>query len=190
MIMYGFAFLFVILINVIPAFMPPTWIILSIFYHGFPGYDPLLLALVGAIASSIGRYGLLHLSIFSRRFIGKPRKKSLDAVKKVVDKNPVKAFFVTFLFALSPIPSNIYFITLGLAKSTSKEVFAGFFCGRLVSYYVLIVTANMLFQKIEEVISGTFEQLFFVDMAALILMVLCIAIDWNALFTRKKLRFI
>ncbi len=189
MLMYAAVFVFVALINLVPAFMPPTWIVLAVIYHSY-SIDPLLLAIIGAIASSLGRFGLTHMSIFSRRFLGAPRKRSLDIIKKAVDKNPIKSFFVTFLFALSPIPSNVYFITLGFAKSRSAPVFLGFFFGRLISYFVLISTANILFKTIESIVTNTWEQLFFVDMAALILMVICIAIDWNALISKKKLKFI
>jgi hypothetical protein len=189
MIQYLIAFLTVVVINVVPMFMPPTWIVLTIFYNNGE-FDPLLLAFVGAVASLTGRIMLTHMSIFSRRFISKARKKSLDTIKIIVDKNPVKSFFATLLFALSPFPSNVYFITLGLAKSRSVAVFAGFFIGRLISYYVLILTATIIFRQIRDIIAGTWEQLFFTNMAALVLMVLFVMIDWDAFIRKRKIKFI
>jgi len=51
---FGIFFL-VFVLNVIPFFMPPTWIVLSTLYFLFPQQShPVLLALTGAFASTLG----------------------------------------------------------------------------------------------------------------------------------------
>ncbi|MEK6887751.1 MAG: hypothetical protein AABX14_02280, partial [Candidatus Aenigmatarchaeota archaeon] len=74
MIEYILAFFAVIIINVVPFFMPPTWLVLGFFYTNFT-FDVALLAFVGAVASTCGRFILSHLGTYFRRFSGKERKK-------------------------------------------------------------------------------------------------------------------
>src|SRR3990167_7193854 len=106
MIEYILAFFAVIIINVVPFLMPPTWLVLGFFYTNFT-FDVTLLAVVGAIASTIGRFILSHLGTYSRRFAGNKSKKDMDIIGKIAKRHPVKSFFVTFLFSLSPFPSKL-----------------------------------------------------------------------------------
>jgi hypothetical protein len=50
---------FVLLMNVIPAFMPPTWMILALAYIHDQSFDPLALTVVGAISSGRQRRPLV-----------------------------------------------------------------------------------------------------------------------------------
>src|ERR1700704_832227 len=49
-------------LNVIPAFAPPTWMVLAFVGFEFPETNPLLLALVAAVAATLGRLTLAKLS--------------------------------------------------------------------------------------------------------------------------------
>ena len=49
-------------LNLIPAFAPPTWMALAFVGFQFPDTNPVLLAMVGAIAATLGRLSLAKLS--------------------------------------------------------------------------------------------------------------------------------
>ncbi len=189
MLNYIVVFFTVVVINVVPLLMPPTWIVLAFFREKFI-FDPFFLALVGAAGSTIGRLLLTYLGTLSRRFIGRKRISNLDFIGKAVKKNPDKSFFVTFLFALSPFPSNVYFATLGLAKSRTVSVFAGFFTGRVISYYILILSAHIILQRFEDIFTGRLTQIVVIDAVAVISMIIFIMIDWESLVVRKRLKLI
>ena len=182
-------FLTAVVINVVPLFMPPTWLILAFFYKNFV-IDALVLAVVGAIGSTTGRIMLSYLGTYFRRFASKERNKDMDIVGKMAKKNPIKSFFVTFLFSLSPFPSNVYFLTVGLAKARIIPIFAGFFAGRVISYYLLIQAAQALFSKIEDIFSSKLTQVLVIDLVGIAFMFLFIMVDWPLLLKKRKLRFI
>jgi hypothetical protein len=48
-------FVAILLLNVIPAFAPPTWMAMSWIGFNQPGEDPFVLAIVAASAATIGR---------------------------------------------------------------------------------------------------------------------------------------
>ncbi|HLD38927.1 MAG TPA: hypothetical protein VJB05_01280 [archaeon] len=189
MIEYILAFFAVIIINVVPFLMPPTWLVLGFFYTNFT-FDVTLLAVVGAIASTIGRFILSHLGTYSRRFAGNKRKKDMDIIGKIAKRHPVKSFFVTFLFSLSPFPSNVYFITVGLARARIIPIFLGFFSGRLVSYYVLILTTRVIFNSINDVFSSKLLQVIVMDVAGIVFMLIFIMVDWSLLIQKRRLKLV
>ena len=186
---YIFVFLAVLVINVVPLFMPPTWLVLAFFYRNFV-FDALLLALVGALASTTGRVVLSQIGTYSRRFINRERKRDMDIVGKIAKKNPLKSFFVTFLFSLSPFPSNVYFLTVGLAKARNIPIFTGFFVGRLISYYILIRSAQIIFNSIGDIFSSKLVQIAVIDVIGVIFMLLFIMVDWSLLLEKRKLKFV
>src|SRR3989338_866290 len=189
MIEYILAFFAVIIINVVPFFMPPTWLVLGFFNTNF-AFDAMLLAVVGAIASTIGRFILSYLGTYSRRFAGSERKKDMDVIGKIARKHSLKSFFVTLLFSLSPFPSNVYFITVGLARARIIPIFLGFFAGRLVSYYVLILTTRVIFDSINDIFSSKLLQVIVMDIAGIVFMLILIMVDWSLLIQKRRLKLV
>jgi len=189
MIDYLTIFATVIVVNVVPFLMPPTWLVLGFFYNSFT-FDPLMLAIVGAIASTTGRFMLTYIGSFSRRFMGKQRKKDMDFVGLEAREHPVKSFFVTLLFSLSPFPSNVYFLGVGFARARSAAIFAGFFTGRLISYYVLIRVTGVFFASIGEIFADKLTQIIVIDAIGIVFMFVFLAVDWKTLINERKLKFI
>lgn len=138
----------VFLINIIPAFMPPTWLILALAKVNDNSADPITLTLIGAFSSTLGRAVLSFYSGFFRRFFSKQLSLRADEIKSLFDKKGSKLFIGTFLYSLSPFPSNLIFIAKGLAKLDSKPIFTGFFFGRLVSYFSLVVISDSIFSTV------------------------------------------
>jgi membrane protein YqaA with SNARE-associated domain len=137
------AYLLDFITNIIPLFMPPTWLLLSFFrvHYGLPVW---LLAPGGALCSTAGRcilaLGSRHLG--ARVLPEKERKNITDLGEFIRHK---KLSFVGVLFyAFGPIPSSHLFIAAGLARLNLKVVAAAFFLGRLVSYTVLVAGAGAL----------------------------------------------
>jgi membrane protein YqaA with SNARE-associated domain len=135
------AYLLDFITNIIPLFMPPTWLLLSFFrvHYGLPVW---LLAPGGALCSTAGRcilaLGSRHLG--ARVLPEKERKNITDLGEFIRHK---KLSFVGVLFyAFGPIPSSHLFIAAGLARLNLKVVAAAFFLGRLVSYTVLVAGAG------------------------------------------------
>ena len=134
-----FEWIVVFLINLIPAFMPPTWMTLSFFYITNP-QNIFLLVFIGVTASTAGRYCLAKgAGKFFQRFGTKKKKKQMKSLQKRLHGKPLHVFIFTLLFSLSPLPSNALFIAVGATKTKLKLVVAGFFVGRTISYLFLVL---------------------------------------------------
>lgn len=177
---------FVVAINAIPVLMPPTWVILALAKINDPGFNPLLLALAGATASTIGRAILTYYSGFFRKFFDEGLRQKATDIKKFFDQRPREVLFGAFLFSLSPLPSNLMFVAGGLTKIKAKPLFAGFFLGRLVSYFLLILASHTLFAAVEAYTGKSDTLKIAFDALGLLAGVLFIFVDWKKLAEQAK----
>ena len=128
-------FFLLILVNAAPLLMPPTWIILASFYAIDTSYDPLILALVGATGATIGRFILKRVSTLFRKFVQKEQKSNLDAIGNFLNKKRFGYVLTSFLFAATPLPSNMLFVTYGLLKAKVLDCMLDF--GQVVSHHII-----------------------------------------------------
>ena len=76
-------FLAVFLLNVIPAFAPPTWMLFSFLGFRFPSHIDWSFALIGAIAAATGRSVLAKLSrtIVRKHWLNEAARNNVDSLK-------------------------------------------------------------------------------------------------------------
>ncbi|MGB8816146.1 MAG: hypothetical protein WCC74_02875 [Minisyncoccia bacterium] len=190
--------LLIFIINVIPAFMPPTWILLSLVGYNFHlnNYNLAILAVLAAVASSGGRAILAILSnkILRYKIISDETKQNLDILKEniIKRKNFTKGFFL--FYAFSPFPSGQLFLAYGMTDLKLSLAIIPFFIGRLSSYFFWIFASSET-SKIIDLNSfkfGAYFGVYFIlgQIFALYLVYLIAKIDWKVLFEEYKLRII
>ncbi len=178
------AYAVTVIINVVPAFMPPSWSVLAFFLIK---YDlPLLLVTIGgAVASSVGRLGLALASRrWGSRLLSRQRRRKLRRLGVWLDEKPRWAIpLVVLLFALGPIPSNAVFIAAGLTGIRLTPVFVGFFVGRAISYTVLDLATRKVVGDFQNLFIGQFHNPLALALDALMLgaVVIFALIDWPKL---------
>lgn len=174
--------LVVFILNVIPAFAPPTWIVLSAFYIAFPQNIFFLIA-IGVTASTAGRYALAKGSeILIQKYASNNKKEDLAHLKKALNYKPMQKFLFTFIFALSPLPSNALFIAAGATKIRLREILAGFFAGRTVSYLLLVFITEKVFTALEKTLEGNATiWTVMIEVIGVLSIVAFFAIDWDKL---------
>ena len=109
-------FLVVFLLNVIPAFAPPTWMVFSFLGFRLPTHMDWSFALVGAVAAAMGRslLGKLSRIIIRNHWLGEAAKQSINSLKLELEKRPNLTFGLFLFYAFTPLPSNYLFIAYGL----------------------------------------------------------------------------
>jgi uncharacterized membrane protein YdjX (TVP38/TMEM64 family) len=176
-------------INVIPFLMPPSWMVLASIYAAFPAFNPLYLALIGATASTLGRFVLMLLSSKTRNLMGEKRKRSLDAIAKYLEGKKYAYFIISLIFAIGPLPSNMLFIGYGIIKARTAGIFLGFWIGRSISYFVLISISSVAFKPLIDVFSNHLIGIIVLDMAGVASVVAFAMVDWEMLIIKRKIVF-
>jgi len=183
-------FLLLIGINAAPILMPPTWIVLSSFFALDSSLDPLLLALVGATGATIGRLILKNLSGFFRRFVGKEQKSNLDAIGNFLNHKKFGYVLTSFLFAATPLPSNMLFVAYGMMRAKSIGLYFGFWLGRVLSYYIMITISSVILTPFLELFEDKIIGILLADVVGIGVVVVFTCINWQTLLLERKLRFV
>ena len=183
-------FLLLIGINAAPILMPPTWIVLSSFFALDSSLDPLLLALVGATGATIGRLILKNLSSFFRRFVGKEQKSNLDTIGNFLNRKKFGYILTSFLFAATPLPSNMLFVAYGMMRAKSIGLYFGFWVGRLLSYYIMITISSVILTPFLELFEDKIIGILVADIVGIGVVVIFTCINWQTLLLERKLQFV
>ena len=187
---YPFVFLMIFVLSIIPILTPPTWIIVVSAYSLNDQLNPLLLSAIGATAAVIGRMILLQVSTIGRKAINDQRKSSLEKLRKYLEKTRYGYLFGTLLFALTPLPSNMLFISYGLMNAKSLGIIAGFWIGRFIAYLLMISLSKYFVDYFKEILNSDIQSIFIIDIIGIIMTLFMLLIDWNILLSERKLVFI
>jgi membrane protein DedA with SNARE-associated domain len=185
----------VFLLNVIPAFAPPTGMALTCAGFRYPLYSITLLAFVGASAATLGRLtlGKLSRAIVRQKWMSESTRENIDVLKKGLEKRRKLTFSVCLFYAFSPLPSNFLFVAYGLTSLKWNLIAIPFFLGRFVGYNLWVFADSIAARKIA--LESTEEQsylgAYFVlsQLLLLILVYVFTRIDWRAVCTEKKFRW-
>ncbi|MEM3100104.1 MAG: hypothetical protein QXT99_01950 [Candidatus Nitrosotenuis sp.] len=183
-------FLLMFILNTAPILMPPTWIVLVSFHALDPTLDPLILALVGASGATLGRFVLLHASGYFRRFLSNERKSNLEKIGAYLQSKKMGYFAASFVFAATPLPDNMLFITYGLMKAKSIQIYCGYWAGRVAAYYVMLSASQAVLTPFLQIFEERYLGVLFIDIMSIVALVFFASINWNLLISEKKIKFV
>lgn len=178
--------LVVFIINVIPAFMPPTWAVLAIAKVNDPSLDLFMITLVGAVSSTAGRAALAFCSSFFRSFFTREIGRRADEIHRFFEKRGNELFIGTFIYSLSPFPSNLVFIAKGLTQTDWKPVFSGFFIGRLISYFVLVALSQDIYVLLADYFKSEAYVRYLLDALGVLAAFSVLLVDWKKIMGGKN----
>ena len=181
-------FFLLVAVNTAPLLMPPTWIILSSFYAIDPLLDPLILSLIGATGATIGRFFLKSVSGKFRKFVGTEQKSNLDAIGNFLNLKRFGYVITSFVFAATPLPSNMLFVTYGLLRAKSFGLYVGFWMGRIVSYYIMITISTVVLTPFIELFEERYIGILIADALGIGSIIFFTCINWNLLLTKRKFK--
>ena len=184
---YLAAFACIFAINLLPAFGPPTWVVL-VFFRLNSDLAAVPLVLGGAVAAAGGRFVLAHAS---RRFRGRlaaKRLESLAAARQALAGDRRRAAAGIALFALSPVPSAQLFVGAGLLGVPLVPLALGFFAGRLVSYSIYVTGASVAKDSLGDALGDAFTSPLGIgfQVAMLLALVALLRVDWTKVVMRPR----
>lgn len=154
-----------LVINLFPAFMPTTWMVLAFFHVQF-GLPILPLTIGGAFFSGLGRIGLARgTGRLHRRFFR--RDENLEEMKTYLDERRGYVGLATFGYCLLPLPTNNLFVAAGVVGVNLARVMLGFWIGRSIADTFYVWTTDQVFSSLRDV----FEE-FYSDWIVLAIQVL------------------
>lgn len=141
---YIFAFLAVLICNVVPAFAPPTWTVLVFFTlnYNLHGYLLVPIAIVGAV---LGRAILAYSFRRYTHLLPKGYVKNMENASTHIVQNNKTFVGLLALFLFAPLSSAQLFEAAGIMKKIDlKPLLAIFALGRVFSYSTYVGSAKAL----------------------------------------------
>ncbi|HJM79745.1 MAG TPA: VTT domain-containing protein [Nitrosopumilus sp.] len=135
-------YLILALVNFIGSLIPfvplPGFLLLATMSVGSE-YDLHILALVSAISAALAKQIIFFLSFGSRKILNPKTRKRMKPFERLVKRyGGAAAFFA----AATPMPDDIIFIPLGLAKYNAKRFFVATLSGKIVLSYVIVFISH------------------------------------------------
>ena len=186
----------VYILNTVPAFAPPTWMVLSFFGFNHPQFNFLSLALAAAFAATLGRITLASLSqfIIRNKLLSTKTKKNIDVLKEALEYRKNQTMGALLVYSFTPLPSNYLFIAYGLTTLPIKLIAVPFFIGRMVSYAGWIFLGQETYKSLDIDAShvGGYLSVYFIltQIVFLLLIYFFAKVDWRAVLIEKKFRWL
>jgi hypothetical protein len=182
---YATVVLAVFFINV-PAFAPPTWVVLVLFKLNWH-LNPAALVVLGAVAAATGRFWLASATGRVRGRLSPRRRESLEALKGYLTGHRGRSALGLALSMLSPLPSAQLFEAAGLIAAPLLPVTAVFFAGRLISYSLYIGAASAAERTLGSAFASTLTSPVGITVQVLLVLavVMLARIDWAGLIQRR-----
>jgi hypothetical protein len=189
-------FIVIFVLNLLPAFAPPTWTAMSFIGLTIPSVDFVSLAVVAAAAATFGRITLAKLSrvIVRQRLLSEQTRCNVDAIRHGIEGRPVTTFGTFLAYSFSPLPSNYLFIAYGLTSLPIAFLALPFFVGRMVSYAFWIRTASAVGDRLDLdwFASAPYFVAYFIASQLLLVPVIYgfTRVDWHAAFIGQRFKWL
>jgi len=126
--------------SLIPFVPIPSFILVATMAAG-EQFDIHVLVLIAAITSTAAKQIIFYASYGGRKIISEKTKKRMKPFQKLVKRYGASAAFVA---AATPIPDDLVYIPLGLAKYNPKRFFVATLSGKFVLYYVIVLISHYM----------------------------------------------
>ena len=140
----GIGYLSLVLVSFFGSLIPfvpiPSFLLLVTMSVG-EQFDIHVLAILAALASAGAKQIIFYASYGGRRIISEKTKKRMLPFQKLVKRYGASAAFIA---AATPIPDDIVYVPLGLAKYNPKKFFVATLLGKLVLCYVLVLISHYM----------------------------------------------
>jgi len=182
----GIGYLSLVLVSFFGSLIPfvpiPSFLLLVTMSVG-EQFDIHVLAILAALASAGAKQIIFYASYGGRRIISEKTKKRMLPFQKLVKRYGASAAFIA---AATPIPDDIVYVPLGLAKYDPKKFFVATLLGKLVLCYVLVLISHYMGLSILEPIledmddpTPVYVGFILFGAAMTIVVILLLRLDWS-----------
>lgn len=140
----GIGYLGLGLVNFFGSLVPfvplPGFLLLATMSVG-DQFDMHLLAIISALTATVAKQIIFYVSYGGRRIINEKTRKRMRPFERLVKRYGAGA---AFFAAATPIPDDLVYVPLGLAKYNPRRFFIATLTGKIVLSYVIVLVSHHL----------------------------------------------
>ena len=126
--------------SLVPFVPIPSFVLVATMAVG-DQFDIHVLALIAAVTSTVAKQIIFYVSYGGRRIISEKTKQRMKPFQKLVKKYGAGA---AFFAAATPMPDDLVYVPLGLAKYNPLRFFIATLTGKIVLCYVIVILSHYL----------------------------------------------
>ena len=186
---YLLVFFAALVVDTIPVFAPPAWILLIFLLVKFK-LNPWLTVVIGVTGSTIGRYLLTrYVPRISSRLVNRREDMNLRYIGTRIGKAKWSSAVFVFLYTLTPLSTTALFTAVAMARIRPWHILVPFFFGRLITDGVLVFSGKYASASLADLIHGQANwKTVLTLVAGVVVISVFLFIDWRRLLEHKKLR--
>jgi len=173
--------------SLIPFVPIPSFVLVATMAVG-EQFDIHILVIIAALTSTAAKQIIFYISYGGRKIISEKTKKRMKPFQKLVKRYGGSAAFVA---AATPIPDDLVYIPLGLAKYNPKRFFVATLLGKFVLYYVIVLISHYMGLSLLEPILQDIEDplpvyigIIILGLAMTITVILLLRLNWESILSR------
>jgi len=173
--------------SLIPFVPIPSFVLLATMAVG-EQFDIHVLVLIAALTSTAAKQIIFYVSYGGRKIISEKTKKRMKPFQKLVKRYGGSAAFVA---AATPIPDDLVYIPLGLAKYNPKRFFVATLLGKIVLYYAIVLISHYMGLSLLEPILQEIDDplpvyigIIILGLAMTIIVILLLRLNWERILSR------
>ena len=173
--------------SLIPFVPIPSFVLVATMAVG-EQFDIHVLVLIAALTATGAKQIIFYVSYGGRKIISEKTKKRMKPFQKLVKRYGGSAAFVA---AATPIPDDLVYIPLGLAKYNPKRFFVATLLGKIVLYYAIVLISHYMGLSLLEPILQEIEDplpiyigIIILGLAMTIIVILLLRLDWERILSR------
>jgi len=173
--------------SLIPFVPIPSFVLVATMAVG-EQFDIHVLVLIAAITSTAAKQIIFYASYGGRKIISEKTKKRMMPFQKLVKRYGGSAAFVA---AATPIPDDLVYIPLGLAKYNPKRFFVATLLGKIVLYYAIVLISHYMGLSLLEPILQEIDDplpvyigIIILGLAMTIIVILLLRLNWERILSR------
>jgi len=173
--------------SLIPFVPIPSFVLVATMAVG-EQFDIHILVIIAALTSTAAKQIIFYVSYGGRKIISEKTKKRMKPFQKLVKRYGGSA---AFFAAATPIPDDLVYIPLGLAKYNPKRFFVATLLGKFVLYYVIVLISHYMGLSLLEPILQDIEDplpvyigIIILGLAMTITVILLLRLNWERILSR------
>ena len=173
--------------SLIPFVPLPSFLLLATMSVG-DQFDLHVIALISAFTATGAKIIVFSVSYGGRRIIGEKSRKRMRPFERLVKKYGAAA---AFFAAATPIPDDLIYVPLGLAKYNPKRFIIATLAGKIVLSYVIVFAAHYFGLSLVEPLLENIEDVstIYIGIAVFAaimtsIVILLLKLDWQRIMGR------
>jgi len=141
-----------------------------------------VLALLSAVTAAGAKQIIFYVSYTGRRIIGEKTKKRMKPFQRLVKRYGGAAAFIA---AATPIPDDLVYIPLGLAKYNPRRFFVATLTGKIVLSYIIVLGSHFFGDALEPYLdqvedpTAIYAGIVVFAVALTVIIILMFRLDWH-----------